>query len=50
MSNTAIGAKKNELIFKNGSHRKFYENMTNEDIEGIIVKLLEEWKMKGGQV
>ena len=25
MSNTAIGAKKNELIFKNGSHRKFYE-------------------------
>lgn len=25
MSNTAIGAKKSELIFKNGSHRKFYE-------------------------
>lgn len=25
MSNTAIGAKKNGLIFKNGSHRKFYE-------------------------
>ena len=29
MSNTAIGAKKNELIFKNGSHRKFYENGIN---------------------
>ena len=28
----------------------FEPNMTNEDIEGIIVKLLEEWKMKGGQV
>jgi len=23
--------------------------MTNEDIEGIIVKLLDEWKAKGGR-
>jgi ParB family chromosome partitioning protein len=27
----------------------FAPNMTNEDIEGIIVKLLDEWKAKGGQ-
>ena len=27
----------------------FEPNMTNEDIEGIIVKLLDEWKAKGGR-
>ena len=40
-----------KVVFNQNKLDSYFEpNMTNEDIEGIIVKLLEEWKMKGGQV
>ena len=40
-----------KVVFNQNKLVSYFEpNMTNEDIEGIIVKLLEEWKMKGGQV
>ena len=40
-----------KVVFNQNKLDYYFEpNMTNEDIEGIIVKLLEEWKMKGGQV
>ena len=44
-------AKPRKVVFNQNKLDSYFEpNMTNEDIEGIIVKLLEEWKMKGGQV
>lgn len=40
-----------KVVFNQNKLDSYFEpNMTNEDIEGVIVKLLEEWKMKGGQV
>ena len=39
-----------KVVFNQNKLDSYFEpNMTNEDIEGIIVKLLEEWKAKGGQ-
>lgn len=38
-----------KVVFNQSRLDSYFEpNMTNEDIEGIIVKLLDEWKMKGG--
>ena len=38
------------VVFNQNKLDSYFEpNMTNEDIEGIIVKLLDEWKAKGGQ-
>lgn len=37
------------VFYQNKLDSYFGPNMTNEDIEGIIVKLLDEWKAKGGQ-
>ena len=39
-----------KVVFNQNKLDSYFEpNMTNEDIEGIIVKLLDEWKAKGGQ-
>ena len=39
-----------KVVFNQSRLDSYFEpNMTNEDIEGIIVKLLDEWKMKGGR-
>ena len=39
-----------KVVFDQNKLDSYFEpNMTNEDIEGIIVKLLDEWKAKGGQ-
>lgn len=39
-----------KVVFNQSRLDSYFEpNMTNEDIEGIIVKLLDEWKAKGGQ-
>lgn len=39
-----------KVVFNQNRLDSYFEpNMTNEDIEGIIVKLLDEWKAKGGQ-
>lgn len=39
-----------KVVFKQNRLDSYFEpNMTNEDIEEIIVQLLEEWKAKGGQ-
>ena len=39
-----------KIVFNQNRLDSYFEpNMTNEDIEGIIVKLLDEWKAKGGQ-
>lgn len=39
-----------KVVLKQNKLDSYFEpNMTNEDIEGIIVKLLDEWKAKGGR-
>ena len=39
-----------KVVFNQSRLDSYFEpNMTNEDIEGIIVKLLDEWKAKGGR-
>lgn len=39
-----------KVVFNQNKLDSYFEpNMTNEDIEGIIVKLLDEWKAKGGR-
>ena len=39
-----------KVVFNQNRLDSYFEpNMTNEDIEGIIVKLLDEWKAKGGR-
>lgn len=39
-----------KVVFNQNKLDSYFEpNMTNEDIEGIIVKLLDEWKAKGDQ-
>lgn len=39
-----------KVVFNQNRLDSYFEpNMTNEDIEEIIVQLLEEWKAKGGQ-
>ena len=39
-----------KVVFDQNKLDSYFEpNMTNEDIEGIIVKLLDEWKAKGEQ-
>ncbi len=39
-----------KVVFNQERLDSYFEpNMSNEDIETIIVKLLDEWKEKGGQ-
>lgn len=39
-----------KVVFNQNKLDSYFEpTMSNEDIEGIIVKLLDEWKAKGGQ-
>jgi len=40
-----------KVVFNQKRLDSYFEpNMSNSDIEELIVKLLDEWKMKGGQV